>query len=110
MEVAGVAKLRYWRKEQARVVVDAWRRAREPLAQFGRRHGIDPRRIARWSAKLKRGALSAIRFHAVRLARAAEVGSIEIAFGDGWRVRVARGFDADDLRRLLAVLGERATC
>lgn len=111
MQVADVAKSSYWREEQARVVVDAWRLAGEPLARFARRHGIDPRRIARWSAVLKRRAPApAMRFHAVRLAHAAEVGEIEIAFGEGWRVRVARGFDADDLRRILAVLGARATC
>jgi hypothetical protein len=93
MDVMGVAKSRYWRKDQARVVLDAWRRAREPLGRFAKRHGIDPRRIARWSTKLKRRVSSAVRFHAVRLARVAEMGSIEVAFGDGWRVRVGRGFD-----------------
>lgn len=109
--VAEVARRSYWREEEARVIVEAWRRASEPLPKFAMRYGVDPRRIARWAGRLK-ARPAAMRFHAVRLGQTGEPGSgsIEIAFGDGWRVRVARGFEAEDLRRVLAVLGEGATC
>ncbi|MGH7893383.1 MAG: IS66 family insertion sequence element accessory protein TnpA [Candidatus Binatia bacterium] len=112
--VAEVAGLPYWREDDARVIVDAWQRGGEPLPRFAERHGVDPRRLARWAARLKkeRREPATLQFHAVRLAStgAPADGSIEIAFGDGRRVRVARGFETEDLRRVLAVLGERATC
>jgi hypothetical protein len=37
-------------------------------------------------------------------------GAIEIELRGDRRVRVPRSFDADDLRRVLEVLGEAATC
>jgi len=36
--------------------------------------------------------------------------AIEIRLAGGQRVRVARGFNAEDLRRVLAVLEEGARC
>ena len=110
-EVAEVARQAYWRAEDARVVVEAWRREGGPLSRFARRHGIHPHRLARWVAKLDR-IEHPMRFHAVQVARtdAGRDGAIEIELSRGRRVRVARGFEADDLRRVLAVLGENATC
>jgi hypothetical protein len=55
-----------------------------------------------------------VRFHPVRLAAGAPArragGAIEIELGSGRCVRVPGGFEAEELRRVLAVLGEEAPC
>lgn len=117
VRVSRVASRPYWREDDARVIVEAWRRSGETLAGFARRHGVDPQRLARWDARLKQAkpvastAPSPLRFHPVRLARSTQdTGWIEIELPDGPRVRVSHGFDADVLRRVLDVLGGRPTC
>ena len=98
----------YWREAEARVVVAAWRRSGETLAAFARQRGVHPRRLARWARRLeggKRGA--AVHFHRVRpVAPAAREARIEIVLGGGVEVRVPPGFAMEDLRRVLAVVGE----
>jgi hypothetical protein len=53
-------------------------------------------------------------FLPVRLAAGVRVqrdaGAIEIELGGGRCVRLPQGFEAEDLRRFLAVLGEAARC
>jgi hypothetical protein len=52
-----------------------------------------------------------VRFHPVRLmASPPEQLPIEIQLVGGGRVRVPRGFETEDLRRVLAVLEEAKTC
>lgn len=51
-----------------------------------------------------------MRFHTVRLATTHSAAPIEIQLSGDWRIRVYRDFDAEDLRRVLAVLGEKTTC
>lgn len=113
--VREVAQRPYWGEAEARVVVEAWRSSGETLARFGRRHGVEPRRLARWVSRLERGADEGVRFHPVRLLegqaepeRSGSGAPIEIELGHGRRVCVARGFEAEDLRRVLLVLGEVA--
>lgn len=110
LEVAGRG---YWREAEARVMVEAWRSSGEALSEFAHRHRVAPKRIARWASRVGRPG-PAVRFHPVRLAdERSESGSssaIEIQLLGGRRVRVARGFEAEDLRRVLAVLEEKARC
>jgi len=112
--VQQVAERRYWREGEARVVVEAWRSSGEKLAEFARRHGVEPRRLARWVRRLEGAGGGGLRFHPVRVVeRAPENGSgapIEIHLTGGHRVRVPHAFQAEDLRRVLAVLGETAGC
>ena len=115
-DVRRVAERRYWRESEARVLVEAWRSSGETLAGFARRHGVERRRLARWVGRLE-GVGEALRFHPVRLVErrpdreSSESGApIEIELAEGQRVRVSRGFAAEDLRRVLAVLGEAAKC
>jgi transposase len=116
--LATVAEGRYWREADARVIVDSWQASQETLAQFARHHGLDRRRLSRWVGRLGRIAPAPVRFHPVRVARDGGVprgggAPIEIAFGtdpQGRVVRVAPGFAADDLRRVLALLAERPPC
>lgn len=105
----------YWREADARVVVEAWQRSGESRSAFARRHGIDRRRLERWARRLE--ASRPVRFHPVRLLRdgkgvesGGEVGAIELQLTAGHRIRLPHGFEAEDLRRVLAVLGEVAAC
>jgi hypothetical protein len=116
-DVCRVAERPYWREAEARVLVEAWRGSGEVLARFARRHGVDPRRLARWVSRLERGTDKEVRFHPVRLLekraepqRSGSGARIEIELVHGQRVCVPRGFEAEDLRRVLMVLGEVAAC
>ena len=102
----------YWHEADARVIIEAWQQGGETASAFARRLGVDSRRLWRWAARLRTAEPAPVHFHPVRVAsdgadhRAA---SIEIELGGGRRIRVAAGFEAEDLRRVLAVL-EAATC
>jgi len=113
-EVAQVARRRYWREADGRVMVEAWQSSGERLSEFAGRHRVDPRRIAQWASRLGRPEPEGVRFHPVRLAgEGPESGSgsaIEIHLVGGRRVRLAPGFEAEDLRRVLAVLEGAAGC
>jgi hypothetical protein len=105
--VAAVVDRPYWREAEARIVVAAWRNSGESLSEFARRHRVEPGRVARWAGRLASEA-APVRFHPVRLAGSRE--AIEIHLVGGQRVRVAPGFQAEDLRRVLAVLDAGTPC
>jgi len=123
-EMARVAGLRYWRASDAAVVVEAWGRSGEGLSAFARRHGIHPRRLSRWVRELEGGVEPAepVTFHPVRLVAGGDVVGVEsrasgapveivlVAGHVGCTVRVAPGFAACDLARVLEVLGVGAAC
>jgi hypothetical protein len=116
-EVGQVAERPYWRESEARVLVEAWRSSGETLARFAWRHGFEPRRLARWASRLERAADAALRFHPVRVVAHQPEGErtgsevpIEIELASGQRVRVPRGFEAAELRRVLAVLRDAGPC
>jgi hypothetical protein len=112
-ELADLAERSYWREDDARRIVDAWRESGEPVSLFAGRLGIDPRRVSRWASRLESGNPERLRFLPVRVAADGADGrhaSIEIELGQGRRVRVAPGFATDDLRRVLAILDEQRPC
>jgi hypothetical protein len=103
----------YWREDDARRIVAAWRKSGEPASVFAGRLGIDPRRVSRWASRLEAGHAERMRFLPVRVAAEGVDGrhaSIEIELGHGRRIRVAPGFAVDDLRRVVAILEERMPC
>lgn len=112
--VARVAAQRYWRAAGARIVVDAWRTSGEGLGPFAERYGINRRRLGRWVSQLGSETEEAVVFHPVRLVTAGRPAGpcepIEIVLGEGVRVRVPSGFRAEDLERVLGVLGEGTAC
>jgi transposase len=110
--VRSVAAKGYWREADAKVIVDAWHASGLTRAAFARRHGIDGQRLARWSARLGPPSARPMRFHPVRLAmtEGAPAGGIEVVLAGGRRVRVERGFDVEELRRVLELMGEPAAC
>lgn len=112
--VVGVARRRYWRAAEARVVVEAWRQSGQPLAAFARRYGLRAPRVGRWVRELEEGQ-EPVRFHPVRLVEREEPRQpcpdpIEIVLGDGQAVRVPAGFAAEDLTRVLSVLARGQGC
>lgn len=112
IDVRDVASSVYWREEDAKAVVAAWRASGESLSAFARRHGVERRRIARWSRRLDTAA--PLQFHPVRVTGAFDPkpspAAIEIELPSGERIRLPRGFDADDLRRLFSVLDASSSC
>ena len=107
--IAEVAGRRHWRKDDARVLIDAWRRSGQTVTAFARTHNIHPERLARWHRLLRTEPQEAVRFHPVEVRTAQwgsdeSAGKIELVLGDGRSIRVPRGFDAEDLRRVLAVM------
>ena len=107
--IAEVAARRHWRETEARQLVDAWRRSGQTMTAFARFYDIHPERLARWCRPLRAEPSEAVRFHPVRV-RPVEgpsndsVDRIELVLSKGRSIRVPRGFDAEDLRRLLAVV------
>jgi len=102
----------YWREDDARRIVDAWRQGGQPVSVFAAGLGIDPRRVSRWASRLQPPQADTLRFVPVRVADDHADGrvSIEITLGHGRQVRVPPGFAPDDLRRVLAILDERTSC
>lgn len=113
-DVRKVADRLYWREADARILVEAWRNSGESLSGFARRQGVEHKRLARWVRRLEGAAGGPLRFHPVRLVESpAESGGgapIDIQLAGGQRVRVAHGFQTEDLRRVLAVLAEASRC
>ncbi len=117
--IGEVARRLYWHEADARVIVEAWQASDETLARFARRHGVDRGRLSRWVLRLASAEAAPVGFHPVRVAgdgvvrRREEGAPIEIEVGVGRpvrAVRVAPGFAAADLRRVLAVLDGAPTC
>ena len=86
--------------------------ARARVSVFAGDLGIDPRHVSRWAARFADETRDAVQFVPVRVADAHEESgaAIQIEWADGRRIRVPPGFAADDLRRVLAILDERAPC
>ena len=106
--VLRIAKRRYWREADARVIVDAWRRSESSLSGFARRYGVHGPRIARWASRLE-APRGAVRFHPVRVVAAEgrvwpSCEGIEVVLTDGRVVRVPPGFAPEDLHQVLRVL------
>lgn len=105
-EVAGLAS---WCEEDARVVLEVWQRSGQTIAAFARSHGVGAKRLARWARRLHADEAESIEFYPVQVvSRESSQGksTIEVVRG-AWRVRVAPGFAAEDLRQVLDVLEAR---
>jgi hypothetical protein len=116
--VARAARLAYWQEDQARAVVEAWRRSGESLAAFGRRYGIAPRRVSWWARRLAEvvppRAVSFYPVHVVGSLRAESVDEvdegdlprerIEIRLSTRDSVFLPRGFAPEELRLVLREL------
>jgi hypothetical protein len=50
--VAQVAARRYWRDEDAQIVIDAWRQSGLSLVEFARTYGLQAKRLGRWTKRV----------------------------------------------------------
>lgn len=105
--VAAIAALRRWSEDDARVVLEAARRSGRTLGSFATSAGIEPQRLDRWSRVLgdRVDTTEAVRFEEVVVRRAADA-DLELALASGHVIRLSASFDAEALRRVLAVLAE----
>ena len=114
-----VLRRRYWREDDARVVVEAVEDSGLTVTAFARQHGLHDSRVRRWWDKLRGCGPSDDGFEAavacfapVRVVEPAsdappvsgEDAVMEVVLGDDVRVRVGPGFHAAALGRLLEVL------
>ena len=105
-----------WQQEDGEAMVAALRASGETPAEFARRHGVQEVRVQRWVARVGRRSrpsamVPSVTFAAVRVTAEPAPASgpgLEVVVG-GVVVRVARGFDDELLRRVVATLGE-ASC
>ena len=129
-KVLGIERRRRWSKdEKARIVAETLMPG-AVVSEVARRHGVAQSLLFTWR-RLARSAGAATRDGSILLpveiaataplagsesargsrpatnGRRAKPGLIEIELGSGSRVRVDNAVDADALRRVLSVLGER---
>ena len=101
----------YWREDDARAVIEAWRGSGDSVAGFCRANGIAAARVSRWLARLD--AAEPVRFHPVRVTHevdAAARAGIEVELPGGVTVRLPPGFAVEDFRRILGALGSGSGC
>lgn len=102
------------RKEQeCRRWIAQWRASGLSGRAFCERHGLATPSFYAWRRTLERRAAGAPVFVAVQVVSdvvPSQANAVEVVLTDGRTVRVAPGFDAATLRRLLAVLQEGGPC
>ena len=94
----------FWKKH-----VVGWRASGETARQYSERHGLSANSLGWWASRLKRDGVfpeAAMRWAKVELAAAAKPRSIVLRVRDV-RIVVDRGFDADTLAAIFAVLDRR---
>ena len=129
-KILGVERRRRWSKDEKARIVEETLMPEAVVSEVARRHGVAQgllftwRRLARTAEPARRdgsillpveidatarpaGSESARASHPATNGRRAKPGLIEIELGSGNRVRVDNDVDADALRRVLSVLGER---
>jgi hypothetical protein len=101
-------KERQWRRR-----IDQWRESRLSVRAFCAQHGLSPASFYHWRRVLARRAAEQPVFVPVQVvadAMPVQASALEVVLADGRAVRVAPGFDAATLRRLLAVLEGEGPC
>jgi transposase-like protein len=99
------AKERQWRRR-----IDQWRVSGLSVRAFCARHGLSTASFYNWRRALQRRAADEPAFVPVQVVADAvptQASALEVVLTDGRAVRIAPGFDATTLRRLLAVLEGR---
>ncbi len=106
-----IAAQRRWCEDDARLILKAWGRSKEPLSHFAKRHGLRRERLFRWASRIEKPERNELGFHQVRLVEAHDISQsgrekIEVVLTDGRFVRVPHGFAPEELRQVLKVLEE----
>ena len=124
-----VARNRYWRAEEAEVVLTALEESELSVAAFSRKHGLSAARLVRWRDRLgqhaprsgrssRRSAKAgvALRFHPVQVVDSALVSvspqesELELLLAGNRRIVIRRGFDAELLGELVRVVEGWSRC
>ena len=101
-------KARQWRRW-----IDRWRASGLSVRAFCAQHGLSSASFYHWRRVLERRAAEEPAFVPVRVEADAvptQASALEVVLTDGRAVRIAPGFDAATLRRLLAVLEGEGAC
>ena len=122
-KVLGVERRRRWSRDEKARIVEETLTPGAVVSEIARRHGVAQSLLFTWRRLARAAAQPRERDSSILLpveidatsppARAAASGRrtrsgiIEIDLGSGKRVRVDNDVDADALRRVLSVLGER---
>ena len=123
-QLAALIRQDRWSEEEARAIVQAWRRSGLSRKNFTEQFGVKAYRLEYWSGKVMRLEREAARSNAqapvkvfpVRLTRSGarnpEVpdvdcpnNCIELVVPSGVRVRLGRDFDTQTLRRIMEAVG-----
>src|SRR5262245_27592812 len=97
-----------WRRR-----ISQWRASGLSVRAFCARHGLSTASFYSWRRVLERRAAEEPAFVPVRVvadAVPAQASALEVVLVGGRAVRIAPGFDAATLRRLLAVLEGKGSC
>ena len=98
------------KEHQWRRRIDQWRASGLSVRAFCARHGLATASFYHWRRMLQRRAAGEPAFVPVQVVADAvptQPSALEVVLTDGRAVRIAPGFDAATLRRLLAVLEGR---
>ena len=100
-------KERQWRHR-----IEQWKVSGLSVQAFCAQHGLSSASFYHWRCVLERRAAEAafVPVQVVADAVPAQASALEVVLADGRAVRVAPGFDAATLRRLLAVLQGEGAC
>jgi len=113
-QVSAIIHKRRWSAAEAQLVIRASKKSGMPLSSFAQEHGLHRARLWRWSSRLRKRPDQAAIFHPVRIVEPRppnhSPAAIEVVLLDGRRVRLAEGFAAADLARVLAVLEGVVSC
>src|SRR5687768_9483391 len=90
---------------EKRELVAAWQSSGLSMTRFAKRAGVSPTSLRQWSGRLRSSPTATMRFVNVEVVETESASPlvVEVA-GTGHRVVVPMGFDAAELRRLVAAL------
>ena len=101
-------KERQWRQR-----ISQWQASGISVREFCARNGLATASFYHWRRVLERRATERPAFVPVQVVAdtpPSQASALELVLADGRAVRIAAGFDAPTLRRLLAVLEGEASC
>jgi hypothetical protein len=101
-------KERQWRHR-----IEQWKVSGLSVRAFCAQHGLTAASFYHWRRVLERRAAEIPAFVPVQVVAdtpPSQASALELVLADGWAVRVAPGFDATTLRRLLALLEGEGPC
>jgi hypothetical protein len=109
-----IRQSRYWTAKDAATVLAAAAESGLSVREFATTNGLVPRRLERWQRELASAQPSAATFVEIGPVPSGpgvhvSASGFEVVLRSGRVVRVGAGFDAEELRRLLAVVDE-ASC